>query len=153
MTDRLTKFNAETGEYEYRERAKTQAEFNAQRKAVIQRLGEFEDCAEDRARLTEENERLRAQNETLEIYNADYKFRNKELTAFNRRWAKECADLQDECEQIKSDTVRKMQTLIEEKADSCDICLINSNKPIDIIYQISKKQLDQIAKEMLEGEK
>lgn len=49
----------------------------------------------------------------------------------------------------KADTVRKMQTLIEEKADSCDICLINSNKPIDIIYQISKKQLDQIANEML----
>lgn len=43
MTDRLTKFNEETGEYEYRDRAKTQAEFNAQRKAVIQRLGEFED--------------------------------------------------------------------------------------------------------------
>lgn len=46
MTDRLTKFNAETGEYEYRERAKTQEEFNAQRKAVIQRLGEFEDVAD-----------------------------------------------------------------------------------------------------------
>lgn len=45
MTDRLTKFNAETGEYEYRERAKTQGEFAAQRKAVIQRLGEFEDRA------------------------------------------------------------------------------------------------------------
>lgn len=48
MTDRLTKFNAETGEYEYKERAKTQAEYNEQRKAVIQRLGEFEDRAEGR---------------------------------------------------------------------------------------------------------
>ena len=47
MTDRLTKFNEETGEYEYKDRAKTQEEFNAQRKAVIQRLGEFEDRAED----------------------------------------------------------------------------------------------------------
>lgn len=46
MPNRLTKYNAETGEYEYRERAKTQAEFNAQRKAVIQRLGELEDRAE-----------------------------------------------------------------------------------------------------------
>ena len=46
MTDRLTKFNEETGEYEYRERAKTQEEFIAQRKAVIQRLGEYEDMAE-----------------------------------------------------------------------------------------------------------
>lgn len=43
---RLTKFNPETGEYEYKEHAKTQEEFNAQRKAVIQRLGELEDRAE-----------------------------------------------------------------------------------------------------------
>lgn len=47
MTNRLTKFNEETGRYELRERAKTQAEFIAQRKAVIQRLGEFEDKASD----------------------------------------------------------------------------------------------------------
>lgn len=46
MTDRLTKFNAETGQYEYKKPAKTQEEFNAQRKAVIQRLGEFEDMAD-----------------------------------------------------------------------------------------------------------
>lgn len=46
MSERLTKFNEETGEYEYRERAKTQEEFNAQRKAVIQRLGELENRAE-----------------------------------------------------------------------------------------------------------
>ena len=43
---RLTKFNPETGQYEYIEPAKTQVEFNAQRKAVIQRLGEFEDRTE-----------------------------------------------------------------------------------------------------------
>ena len=43
---RLTKFNHETGLYEYIEKAKTQAEFNEQRKAVIQKLGEYEDRAE-----------------------------------------------------------------------------------------------------------
>lgn len=43
---RLTKRNPETGQYEYIEKAKTQEEFNAQRKAVIQRLGEYEDRAE-----------------------------------------------------------------------------------------------------------
>lgn len=43
---RLTKFNPETGLYEYKEKAKTQAEYNEQRKAVIQKLGEFEDRAE-----------------------------------------------------------------------------------------------------------
>ncbi len=43
---RLTKFNPETGQYEYIEKAKTQAEFIAQRKAVIQKLGEIEDKME-----------------------------------------------------------------------------------------------------------
>lgn len=43
---RLTKFNPETGQYEYIEKAKTLAEFRAQRKAVIQRLGEYEDRAD-----------------------------------------------------------------------------------------------------------
>ena len=59
MSNRLTKFNPETGEYEYRERAKTQGEFSAQRKAVIQRLGEIEDRAEwisVEERLPEPNE-------------------------------------------------------------------------------------------------
>ena len=40
---RLTKFNPETGQYEYIEKAKTQAEYNEQRKAVIQKLGAIED--------------------------------------------------------------------------------------------------------------
>lgn len=40
---RLTKFNPETGQYEYIEPAKTQEQFIAQRKAVIQKLGEYED--------------------------------------------------------------------------------------------------------------
>ena len=43
---RLTKFNPETGQYEYIEPAKTQEQFMAQRKAVIQRLGEYEDKGE-----------------------------------------------------------------------------------------------------------
>ena len=43
---RLTKFNPETGQYEYIEKAKTQAEYNEQRRAVIQKLGEYEDRAE-----------------------------------------------------------------------------------------------------------
>ena len=43
---RLTKLNPETGLYEYIEKAKTQAEFNEQRKAVIQKLGEYEDSEE-----------------------------------------------------------------------------------------------------------
>ena len=43
---RLTKFNPETGQYEYKEKAKTQAEYNEQRKAVIQKLGDLEDKME-----------------------------------------------------------------------------------------------------------
>ena len=50
---RLTKFNPETGQYEYKEKAKTLAEFRAQRKAVIQRLGEFEESAECRVQNAE----------------------------------------------------------------------------------------------------
>lgn len=46
MTERLTKYNPETGQYEFHELAKTQEEFMAQRKAVIQKLGEYEDRAE-----------------------------------------------------------------------------------------------------------
>ena len=43
MSNRLTKFNPESGQYEYVEKAKTLDEFRAQRKAVIQKLGEYED--------------------------------------------------------------------------------------------------------------
>ena len=43
---RLTKHNPETGLYEYKEKARTQEEYNEQRKAVIQRLGEIEDKIE-----------------------------------------------------------------------------------------------------------
>lgn len=43
---RLTVFNSETGLYEFNGKAKTQEEYNEQRKAVIQRLGEIEDRAE-----------------------------------------------------------------------------------------------------------
>ena len=44
---RLTKFNPETGLYEYVEKAKTLDEYRAQRKAVIQKLGEYEDKASE----------------------------------------------------------------------------------------------------------
>lgn len=43
---RLTKRNPETGLYEYKEKARTQEEYNEQRKAVIQKLGELEDKIE-----------------------------------------------------------------------------------------------------------
>ena len=58
---RLTKFNPETGEYEYKEKAKTFDELVKQRKAAIQRLGEFEESAECRVQNAEwisVNERL-----------------------------------------------------------------------------------------------
>ena len=45
---RLTKFNTETNQYEFNGKAKTQAEFNEQRKAAIQKLGEYEDRDEGR---------------------------------------------------------------------------------------------------------
>lgn len=95
----------------------------------------------EKSRLTEENERLRAERDTLEIYNKDYKYKNKELTAFNRRWAKECAELQDECEYIKADTVRKMQERLKGKSYTNNYC-----QEIVLLDDIV-----QIAKEMVEG--
>ena len=69
---RLTKFNHETDEYEYKERAKTQEEFIAQRKAVIQRLGEFEDRAE--GEWISVNERLPSKDDLYLVH-----------TVFNRK--------------------------------------------------------------------
>ena len=43
---RLTKYNPETGLYEYKVKAKTLAEFQNQRKAAIQKLGFYEDIIE-----------------------------------------------------------------------------------------------------------
>lgn len=89
--------------------------------------------------LNEENERLRAEKETFEIYYKDYKYKNKELAAFNRRWAKECAELQDECDQIKSDTVRKMQERITEYA--------TNGYPRKVRLDV----IDRIVEEMVDG--
>ena len=50
---RLTRFNPETGEYEYKEKAKTFDELVKQRKAAIQRLGELEENAECRVQNAE----------------------------------------------------------------------------------------------------
>ena len=97
--------------------------------------------------LTEENERLKAENETLEIYNADYKYKNKELTAFNRRWAKECAELQDECEYIKADTVREMQERLKYT-----LCINNEENYEIFDYAYTLETIDQIAKEMLDND-
>ena len=98
----------------------------------------------EKKELTEENERLRAERDTLDIYNKDYKFKNKELTAFNRRWAKECAELQDECDQIKADTVQKMQDAVAVHFGTYTDK--DTVKVLDVVRLLGK-----IAKEMLEG--
>ena len=55
---RLTKYNPETNQYEFNGKAKTQAEFNEQRKAVIQKLGEYEDKASEVEKLEKKVEEL-----------------------------------------------------------------------------------------------
>jgi hypothetical protein len=72
MQDRLTKFNEETGEYEYRERAKTQEEFNAQRKAVVQRLGELEDGLELGELIEKPIELVAPKGKTIQIPKWEY---------------------------------------------------------------------------------
>lgn len=88
---------------------------------------QFEDCGEDRAKLTEENERLRAEN-----VDAQLGFRLLE-DAFER--------LEKINEQIEADTVRKMQSEIKER------CIKGGIYPAFVASTI-----DEIAKEMLEGD-
>lgn len=89
--------------------------------------------------LAEENERLRAENEKAQIFSVFPK--DEELKYLNalERMAKEYKT-------VRADTVRKMLSLLHEKKqwarnDNCDMEVVD----ID--------DIDQIAKEMLEGEK
>lgn len=76
---RLTKFNHETNQYEYIEKAKTQAEYNEQRKAVIQKLGEYEDKASEVAsEIFEEADKIFMANcLNLETYGAWLELKKK----------------------------------------------------------------------------
>lgn len=104
------------------------------------------DAEEKVKKLTEENERLRAEKETLEIYNADYKFKNKEVMAFNRRWAKECADLQEECDLIKEKTEENIKLRLAMQFGTY------TDKDTVKIADVFRL-IDQISKDMLEGDK
>lgn len=85
---------------------------------------QFEDCYEEKAKLTEENERLRAENNTYA--NGVEKIA---INYYNKG---------------KADTVREMQETFKEEV----------RKYADVICTEDAEWLiDQIAKEMLEGEK
>lgn len=102
---------------------------------------QFEDCAEDRAKLTEENERLRAERDVRDITIKDLYSRNKELQKANEDLGKRCIELTTELIQYtesKADTVRKMQSEIEAR------CIKGGIYPAFV-----KSTIDQIAKEML----
>ena len=83
-----------------------------------------------------EVERLQAQNENLDILVKDLRYRNKEYIALNRRWAKECADLQEECDQIKDKVARE----IFEGIEKLTYRLLNDNHYIvgDMIWDIAE---------------
>ena len=92
----------------------------------------FEDCAEDRARLTEENERLRAENETLKI-------------ATNEQYSHLCDCLDKIAEMLRqkeADTVREFADRLKTKTYTNNYCQ-------EIVLE---SDIDQISKEMLEGE-
>lgn len=91
---RLTKFNPETGQYEYIEKAKTLDEYRAQRKAAIQKLGELEDKAEKVDAI-----------EFTCIFGQPHKVSDCPIV--------------EEIEKTKADTVRKMQERL--KADAVTI--------------------------------
>ena len=80
--------------------------------------------------LTEENERLRAEN--------------AEQDAAIIKALKQMGEIRRE---TKTDAVRKVVDLIEEKAHAVPMM----HKPLKFILQITKDDLDQIAKEMTES--
>ena len=85
----------------------------------------FEDCYEDKAKLTEDNESLKTQRMVLAVG---------------------LKDLRKEIKAIKADTVRKMQErLIKWWKAQIEVC-VNAKEEEIIISAV-----DQIAKEMLEG--
>ena len=126
---------------------------------------QFEDCAEDRARLTEENERLRVENvyglsatklakkvEELSVENEklidelakSYNALDESMNfycSFTQSKVSNCP-IDDEVAKAKADTVRKMQ----ERLNETKFKMLG----YEIIYA---ENIDQIAKEMLEGEK
>ena len=85
---------------------------------------QFEDCAEDRAKLTEENERLHASC--------------TELEQVCKKWQ---GQLNIECEYTRADTVRKMQERLKAQK-------FTHKNFGELVYV---EDIDQIAKEMVEG--
>ena len=117
---------------------------------------QFEDCAEDRSRLTEENERLRAEKEVLEITEKDLRFRNKELQRCNEGLAKNIEELEIEgdkvreayakyeettgLKQVRADTVREMQERLDKHFCHDPAFLgVEQRLIMDVIAQIAKE--------------
>ncbi len=123
-------------------------EYESMAKSVVEADELIRKLRADKKKLTEENERLRAQNQTLEIKNKDFKYRIYELSRDNEEWEHENKDL--ECDndmlreritEVKAETVRKMHSEIKER------CIKGGIYPAFVA-----RTIDQIAKEMLEGE-
>ena len=87
---------------------------------------QFEDCAEDRAKLSEENERLRADNEIKS---------QKRANIF---------EIANAFERGRTDGVRKMQERLSLEFD-------RMHKSNFMTPEVRQWIIDQIAKEMLEG--
>ena len=115
---RLTKFNPETGQYEYIEKAKTLDEYRAQRKAAIQKLGEYEDQRPKYMAYSDGRIEVLGHNDPVGEPG-------------------ECG-LKRKC---IADTVRKIQSELQER------CIKGGIYPAFVA-----RTIDQIAKEMLEGE-
>lgn len=101
-------------------------------------------------RLAEDNERLRIERDNFEVLWKDMKARNKDLFTYNDLLAKDRDELEAECDQIKADTVRKMQARIEKRSSWF---VTQSNGIVtNRTYQLTEDALEQIVKEILEDE-
>ena len=139
---RLTKFNPETGLYEYVEKAKTLDEYRAQRKAAIQKLGAYEN--------TNEVDKLKVMIHLLEQDIAD---RDKMLESkveevyadFMRDYKCMREELEDKATEGRADTIEKIKLMF---AMHFGTYTDGDMTPIKEVFSL----LDKFEKEMLEDE-
>ena len=99
-----------------------------------------------------EVENLRKENENLHASCTELTQKCASLTEENERLSQSLANTKSILANSKADTVRKMQEIITANYAVSKVHYAKDEAPT-ITYQLTNWQLDQIAKEMLEGSK
>ena len=127
---------------------------------------QFEDCAEDRAKLTEENERLRAENVDCRLGFKLLEDAFKKLEKINEQCEEEKALLEKQFEEVHDIIESNIRAEIADNGSSCKWC--ENKVKADTVRKMQERlkaekihhkflddmiccsDIDQIAKEMLE---